>query len=47
MSELRTMVTFSEALQEAIELSSSFGENPTVLWRIQESPGGVPQIRTT
>ncbi|OXS52797.1 hypothetical protein B1A99_32810 [Cohnella sp. CIP 111063] len=47
MSELHTLPNFSEALQEAIEQSSSFGENPTVLWRIQESPGGVPQIRNT
>ncbi|MFB9276753.1 glycosyltransferase [Cohnella cellulosilytica] len=47
MGESHSLSGFSEALQEAVERSSSFGENPTVLWRIQESPGGVPQIRNT
>ncbi|XID90883.1 glycosyltransferase family 4 protein [Paenibacillaceae bacterium WGS1546] len=40
-----SVALFAERLQEAIELSGSLGENPTVYWHIQQSPDGVPRIR--
>ncbi|MFC4304615.1 glycosyltransferase [Cohnella boryungensis] len=45
MHERQSLPQFAEMLQDAIDQSGLLGEAPTVLWRIQQSPDGVPSIR--
>jgi glycosyltransferase involved in cell wall biosynthesis len=47
MRERQSLPQFAEMLQDAIDQSGLLGEAPTVLWRIQQSPDGVPRVRNT